>query len=43
MITSSSNRIIKRPDAAGLVTRFIPLSEVYTAEEPVVKKPCSLI
>lgn len=38
MITSSSNRIIKRPDAAGLVTRFIPLSEVYTAEEPVVKK-----
>ncbi len=38
MITSSSKRIIKHPDAAGLIKQYIPLAETVPAGEPVVKK-----
>lgn len=38
MITSSSNRIIKRPDAAGLVQQYMPPRETSLAAEPVLKK-----
>lgn len=38
MITSSSNRIIKRPDAAGIVKQYAPLSKAIPLHEPVVKK-----
>ena len=38
MIASSSNRIIKHPDAAGLIKQYIPLAETVPAGEPVVKK-----
>lgn len=38
MITSSSNRIIKRPDAAGFVKPYMPLAEGVSLKEAVVRE-----
>ncbi len=38
MTTLSSNRIIKRPDAAGLVQQYVPLIPAPPTGEPLVKK-----